>query len=189
MKKKQIVIIVGLIVVIMVIVFAAANINIRMKRKNVKFDIVKCPRLKKPGESIASTQEAETLIGEKMFLSNVFYDHEEKDKEYQGWSAVNAYFDPKKEMWIPDPHNSHIDYTMAFFDQEQGGRILFRKQKQQRGEIILSQGDAICFSSGPENEFRVTGHPIYYHFRSKPFAPTDEFVSIRERARILRDFE
>ena len=181
---------IGLIVFAIVLVFISANLNIRKKHKNVKRDFIKCPRWKPNDEKVENTQQVENLISEKLNIYHIFFDHEESSEKYQDhWTAINAVYDLKKEMWLPHPQKAHVDYTVMFFDKDQGGKILFRKTKQQKGELFFSKGDALCFSSGPEHEFLLSGNPILYHFRSKPFPFEDEYMAMRERSKILRDIE
>lgn len=132
---------------------------------------------------------AENLVSETLRVNEVFFDHEQRWEPQEKWTAVNSVFLEDKEVWKPDPRRSHIEYTLIYFDDEKGGRVVYRannKTRTRSKEFIMAPGDVICMTSGPENEMKIEGTPLLFYFRAKPFPPSSKFQAILDRSKALK---
>lgn len=187
MHDKKLYVIIGLVILSIACIIAASAIQqSRNKQKQKKLSLIKTRW--RPWHTDVSLV-AENLLSESLRVNDVFYDHQHRWEPAHDWTAVNAVFAKDKEIWKPHPVRPHIEYTLLYFDEEKGGRVIYRADGQSRTrsqEFIMAAGDVLCMTSGPENEMKVEGNPLLFHFRSKPFAPSSIFQAILDRSKVLK---
>lgn len=133
--------------------------------------------------------QAEALMCEKLGLRNIFFDHTERVFSTSSWTCINATYRADREVWVPSDTHPHIDYTLALFDKGDGGRFIFRQNKARSRtvELILGLNEAVCFEAGPDNEFKLEGSPIFFHFRTKLEKPLSKSHAFCERYKHLKN--